>query len=644
MNFIIDCGLNVSGLIKFPPRDNLGTRAHPMAAETEAPSNSSDPIVIENEPKRTKLDPSIDTANGSTRRSRGQFYVETPVLSSVDWKSIDFILITNYKNMLALPYITEYSEFKGKVYATEPTVIFGWSLILLVDFRFSQMMKELVHFFGESSVPGSSRQRGHAKAEKPNIFYGFTAESNLAQSLYTIPDVQSCVDKIQPVRYGENLDLYGVNVTAHSAGYCLGSANWSIICDTEKIAMISSSSIITDIHPLPFNKSVLDDADVVILSDLCDSRNEDDVRLESILPVLRDIGNYAGEVLANKGNVLFPCVLNGIMFDVLDYLGRHLNSRGLGCVPFYAISPIAEESLKYSFISGEWMCEERQLRMYIPENPMVHKDMFERNLLYYAARADSSLQEIYQEPCVVFAGHSSLRSGAVINFIKKWGNNPNNAIIFIESEFNFKEAISAFDGLQIKTMHLPIDIRLTVEQVVEMIKELQPREVLFPRGAVKNADDIRRQIPSSLVTLYEHLDIVNISINSQYKRTYMAENLASEIYTTNIGETKVAALYANLKTYNNQTSLIPSVSSQILKQTYVIGNINVPGLIDRLTEQFYGCLITLDDDIKTGKCTIYVDSPKAVISLDGNNIRVETKDNYTRKLVSDVLNQLLIAF
>ncbi|CAG8723363.1 11035_t:CDS:2, partial [Dentiscutata erythropus] len=205
-------------------------------------------------------------------------------------------------------------------------------------------------------------------------------------------------------------------------------------------------------------------------------------------------------------------------------------------------------------------------------------------------------------------------------------------------------AISAFDGLQIKTMHLPIDIRLTVEQVVKMIKGFQPREILFPHRAVKSADDIRRQIPSSLVTLYEYLDIVNISINSQYKRTYMAEDLASEIFTTNIGETKVAALYANLKTYNNQSSLIPSTSSQILKQTYVIGNINVPSLIDKLTEQLYGCLITLDEDTKTGKCTIYVDSPKVIISLDSNNIKIETKDNYTRKLVSDVLNQLLIAF
>ena len=63
-------------------------------------------------------------------------------------------------------------------------------------------------------------------------------------------------------------------------------------------------------------------------------------------------------------------------------------------------------------------------------DPMPHQDMIEQSLLYYASRADSSLQKKYQEPCVVFAGHPSLRSGAAINFIRKWGNNSNNSIIF----------------------------------------------------------------------------------------------------------------------------------------------------------------------------------------------------------------------
>ncbi|POG79943.1 hypothetical protein GLOIN_2v1522351 [Rhizophagus irregularis DAOM 181602=DAOM 197198] len=106
-------------------------------------------------------------------------------------------------------------------------------------------------------------------------------------------------------------------------------------------------------------------------------------------------------------NVLFPYTMNGIIFDIIGFLSQHLRAVGLRGIPFYAVSPIADESLKYSNICREWMCTERQ-----------QKYMFGQSLLYYASRADSSLQEKYQEPCVVFAGHL------------KWGNNSNNSIIF----------------------------------------------------------------------------------------------------------------------------------------------------------------------------------------------------------------------
>jgi len=38
---------------------------------------------------------------------------------------VDVILLSNYRNMLALPYITECTGFKGVIYATEPTLHIG---------------------------------------------------------------------------------------------------------------------------------------------------------------------------------------------------------------------------------------------------------------------------------------------------------------------------------------------------------------------------------------------------------------------------------------------------------------------------------------------------------------------------------------
>jgi hypothetical protein len=53
------------------------------------------------------------------------------------------------------------------------------------------MMKELVHFFGDSVL----LSRTHSQAGSMNIFTGVTADWNVARSLYTF---KSCIDKVRP--------------------------------------------------------------------------------------------------------------------------------------------------------------------------------------------------------------------------------------------------------------------------------------------------------------------------------------------------------------------------------------------------------------------------------------------------------------
>ncbi|CAI2184904.1 1555_t:CDS:2, partial [Funneliformis geosporum] len=199
MNFLIDCGLDTSYFLELPPRDIIGSKVQHVSTSVEDPSivldhpdltSSSNDATPSNAPsenkehdrKRRKLDHLIDSigdgsgSSGSGVRRRGRFLVETPEFSSIDWNNIDFIFITNYNHMLALPYITEYTEFKGKIYATEPTVLFA-----------RQMMKELVHFFGDSAL----LSRTHSQPGSTNIFTGVTADWNVARSLYSIADIQS---------------------------------------------------------------------------------------------------------------------------------------------------------------------------------------------------------------------------------------------------------------------------------------------------------------------------------------------------------------------------------------------------------------------------------------------------------------------
>lgn len=40
------------------------------------------------------------------------------------------------------------------------------------------------------------------------------------------------------------------------------------------------------------------------------------------------------------------------------------------------------------------------------------------------------LQNDFKSPCIVFAGHPSLRMGDVVHFIELWGKSTSNTILF----------------------------------------------------------------------------------------------------------------------------------------------------------------------------------------------------------------------
>lgn len=59
-----------------------------------------------------------------------------------------------------------------------------------------------------------------------------------------------------------------MRIIPYSSGYSLGSANWSLEAGYEKVAILSSTSLSSDVHPAPCDMGVLTDARLVIFSDL----------------------------------------------------------------------------------------------------------------------------------------------------------------------------------------------------------------------------------------------------------------------------------------------------------------------------------------------------------------------------------------
>lgn len=182
---------------------------------------------------------------------------QPPLEKIIDFSEIDVILISNYMNMLALPYITEKTNFKGVVYATEPTLQIA---------RF--FLEELVEYIEVAPKPNQANKW----KEFPELHNLNNLHLQLNplkwKKLFDIDDVHKALSRVQIAGFDQKIDVFGaLEVSPVSSGYCLGSANWVLSTGLEKISYISGSSTLTT-QAKPINQNALKNSDVIIMSGL----------------------------------------------------------------------------------------------------------------------------------------------------------------------------------------------------------------------------------------------------------------------------------------------------------------------------------------------------------------------------------------
>lgn len=239
---MFDCGLSEETVLNFLPLSMVHS-AKLANLPNWIPPCEHDP-QLENELKECCGRAFVDSAP--------EFAL--PMDNMVDFSLIDVILISNYLNMLALPYITENSGFRGRVYATEPTLHIG-----------RLFMEELVEFIESSSKCNSaSLWKDYLSSLPSPLSEAFRPKK--WRNIYTKDEIQKCLSKITTVGYDERLDILGAFVAiAVSSGFCLGSSNWVLNSGYQKVCYVSGSSTLTT-HPRPINQVALRYADVLILT------------------------------------------------------------------------------------------------------------------------------------------------------------------------------------------------------------------------------------------------------------------------------------------------------------------------------------------------------------------------------------------
>ncbi|XP_063959379.1 integrator complex subunit 9-like [Lytechinus pictus] len=442
----------------------------------------------------------------------------TPEFGMIDMSTVDAILISNYHCMLGLPFITEFTGFKGVIYATEPTIQIG-----------RQMMEELVEYM--ERVP---KKQSSSPWKKPDLLKSLPAPLKDVKWLgcwkkcYSKHDVNACLSKITNAAFSEKLSLYGaLTLVPLSSGFCLGSCNWIISSAYEKVSYVSASSFLTT-HSMPINQDPLKNSDVIVLTGLTQTpaHNPDSM--------LGEFCSTLTMTIKSGGNVLVPCYPSGVIYDLFECLAGYMESVGLMQTPLYFISPVADSSLAFSQILSEWLCGSKQSRVYLPEPPFPHAELIKNGRLKHFPSVHGEFSNQFKTPCVVFTGHPSLRMGDAVHFMEMWGKNSNNTVLFIEPEFAYLDALAPYQPLAMKACYCPIDTALTFPQANKLIKDLKPLQVVLPESYTNPPEShpLRTDLVVEVepaATPYNRDDVIGLLVKRRYEKVEITPEVASSL-------------------------------------------------------------------------------------------------------------------
>ncbi|GAB0091728.1 Integrator complex subunit 9 [Sergentomyia squamirostris] len=503
---MLDCGLNVRTVLNFLPL--------PLVQSSRF---SSLPNFIPRD-----HDSQID---GELKECCGRIFIDStpefapPLDKIVDFSEVDVILISNYMNMLALPFITEATGFNGTVYATEPTLQIG---------RF--FLEELVEYIEVApKAVVASQWKEILHALPPPLSESYKPKS--WKHIFSMEAVHNSLARVQIAGYDQKLDIFGaLQVIPVSSGFCLGSSNWILSSGHEKIAYISGSSTLTT-HPRPINQSALKHADVIIMTGLTQAPhvNPDGMLGELCMNV--------AVTLRNNGSVLIPCYPSGVVYDLFECLSSNLDNAGYSQVPMFFISPVADSSLAYSNILAEWLSAGKQHKVYIPDEPFPHAMLVKNSRLKHFKHIYSEdFSTDFRQPCVVFCGHPSLRFGDAVHFVELWGSNPMNTIIFTEPDFPYLQALAPFQPLAMKAIYCPIETSLNFQQANKLIKELRPGCLVIPESYTQppvmvphKVDLVIDQLPDKQLITFKRGEVVKLPMKRKRNRVYLMPEIAQTI-------------------------------------------------------------------------------------------------------------------
>jgi cleavage and polyadenylation specificity factor subunit 3 len=305
-----------------------------------------------------------------------------PYLDRIEPDAIDVLLITHFHldHAAALPYLTERTNFKGRIFMTHPTK--AVLRLLLGDY-----LKLL--------------ENRNARPE---------------DVLYTEAELHKCIDKIELVDFHTTVTVGGLSFYALNAGHVLGACMFMMEIGGRSVLYTGDYSMEDDRHlmaaELPNTKPDLLIVEATYGVQVHASRAEREARFTGTIE----------RVVTRGGRCLIPVFALGRAQELLLILDEYWQANPhLQNIPIWYASKLASRALRVYQTYANMMNHRIRAQMDV-SNPFSFRFIQNLKSIDVNSFDDSG-------PSVVFASPGMLQSGVSRQLFDRWASDPKNGVL-----------------------------------------------------------------------------------------------------------------------------------------------------------------------------------------------------------------------
>lgn len=375
-----------------------------------------------------------------------------PFLDRVELDQIDVLLVTHFHldHAASLPYLTEKTKFKGRIFMTHPTK--AVLRLLLGDYLRLLQMKS-------SSGSASSDD-----------------------ALYNEADLKSCMNKIELIDYHETRSVQGMSFHALNAGHVLGACMYWIEIGGRTVLYTGDYSMEEDRHlmaaEIPEQSPDLLIVEATYGQQVHQTRQEREGRFTT----------YVSDIVGRSGRCLIPVFALGRAQELLLILDEYWQANPqLQSIPIWYASKLASRALRvYQTYSN--MMNLRIRAQMNASNPFRFK--FIENLKSIDVNSfDDSV------PSVVFASPGMLQSGVSRQLFDRWASDSKNGVVIAgyavehtlaKEIMSMPKEVMTLDGhtqpLKCSVEYVSFSAHVDFVQNRSFIEQVAPKHIVLVHG------------------------------------------------------------------------------------------------------------------------------------------------------------------